>query len=187
MFIPSKPMIRSVVIALMCLAGAALAQASTVTYGRVTAVAQGTASTANAQSGGAVVGGALGLMSGSNQSASNQALRGLTGAAAGRRVGSMASTSPTFEYTVLVDGTSTIRVVTEQAGKRVGDCVSVERGNFNNIRLVDDARCERRAPPASAAVKEANACDQAKAALLKTETDADFDRAERRVRLLCTD
>jgi hypothetical protein len=70
---------------------------------------------------------------------------------------------------------------------RVGDCVSVERGNFNNLRLVDDARCDTRARPTPAAVEEANACQQAKEALLRAETDAEFDRAERRVRLLCAD
>jgi len=30
--------------------------------------------------------------------------------------------------------------VTEKAGLRVGDCVSVERGSFNNIRLAADDR-----------------------------------------------
>ena len=92
----------------------------------------------------------------------------------------MASSRPTFEYTVLLGGTSPIRIVTDEAGMRVGDCVSVERGNFNNLRLVDDARCDRPAPPTPAAVSEANACQQAKEALLRADTDADFDRAERR-------
>jgi len=189
MFIPSRPVIRqaAAAAALLCAASAALAQSSNVSYGRITAVAQGSATTPNAQAGGAVVGGALGLMSGSSQSSSNQALRGIGGAAAGRRIGAMASSRPTFEYTVLLGGTSTIRIVTDEAGMRVGDCVSVERGNFNNLRLVDDARCDRAAKPTPAAVKEADACQQAKEALLRAETDADFDRAERRVRLLCAD
>jgi outer membrane lipoprotein SlyB len=187
MFISSKSVIRTAAALAVCAAGAALAQSSNVSYGRITAVAQGAASTGNAQTGGAVVGGALGLISGSGQSSSNQALRTIGGAAAGRRVGAMASSRPTFEYTVLLGGTSTIRIVTDEAGMRVGDCVSVERGNFNNLRLVDDARCDRPAPPTPAAVSEANACQQAKEALLRAETDADFDRAERRVRLLCAD
>ena len=83
----------------------------------------------------------------------------------------------------------------DQAGKRVGDCVAIERGSFNNIRLVDDSRC---APPARAAaapapapaaspaaIRQSDACIQAKEQLLKAETDDAFDRAERRVRLLC--
>jgi outer membrane lipoprotein SlyB len=187
MFNPGRPTIRYAAAVVLCAAGAALAQSSNVSYGRITAVTQGSASTGNAQTGGAVVGGALGLISGSGQSSSNQALRTIGGAAAGRRVGAMASSRPTFEYTVLLGGTSTIRIVTDEAGMRVGDCVSVERGNFNNLRLVDDARCDRPVPPTTAAVAEANACQQAKEALLRAETDADFDRAERRVRLLCAD
>lgn len=187
MFIPRRPLIQCAAALVLCATGAAQAQPSTVTYGRITAVSQGSAPADNAQAGGAVVGGALGLVSGSGQSASNRALRTVGGAAAGRRIGSMASSRPTFEYTVLLDGRSTIRIVTDEAGMRVGDCVSVERGNFNNLRLVDDARCDRPAKPTAAAVKEANACQQAKEALLRADTDADFDRAERRVRLLCAD
>jgi hypothetical protein len=36
-------------------------------------------------------------------------------------------------------------------------------------------------------VAEADACEQAKQQLLNAATDADFDRAERRMRLLCGD
>lgn len=201
MFVSSKSVIRFAAALVVCAAGAALAQSSNVSYGRITAVSQGSASTGNAQTGGAVVGGALGLISGSGQSSSNQALRTIGGAAAGRRVGAMASSRPTFEYTVLLGGTSTIRIVTDEAGMRVGDCVSVERGNFNNLRLVDDARCAApaRAPAAgqtaapapapapASAVREADACVAAKESLLAAETDEAFDRAERRVRLLCAD
>ena len=57
MFIPNNPVIRYAAVALLCAAGAALAQSSNVTYGRITAVTQGSASTPNAQAGGALVGG----------------------------------------------------------------------------------------------------------------------------------
>jgi outer membrane lipoprotein SlyB len=187
MFMYRVPMIHLAAAALMGVAGAALAQPSTVTYGRITAVSQSTAASGDARTGGAIVGGTVGLISGSGQSGSNRALRTIGGAAAGRQLGNMASSRPTFEYTVLIDGASTIRIVTDEAGMRVGDCVSVERGNFNNLRLVADERCDSRARPTPAAVEEANACQQAKDALLRAETDAEFDRAERRVRLLCAD
>lgn len=185
MFMFNKQWVRYAMAVVLCSAGAALAQ-STVSYGRITAVTQGTESAKGATTGGAVLGGVLGLASGSGQSGSNRALRAIGGAAAGNRIGAMASSRPTFEYTVLV-GKATIRVVTDEAGMRVGDCVAVERGNFNNLRLVDDARCNRPAPPTAAAVNEANACQKAKDALLRAETDTDFDRAERSVRLLCAD
>jgi hypothetical protein len=116
-------------------------------------------------------------------------LRGLGGAAVGGRVAGAAGSTTGFEYTVLIGGTNTIRMVTEQAGLRVGDCVSVERGTFNNIRLADDARCDAaaNAPVPASAANEANACAAAKDQLLNATTDAEFDRAERRMRLLCGD
>jgi outer membrane lipoprotein SlyB len=162
---------------------------TTVTYGRITAVRQVNIQNEGAQAAGTLVGGALGVASGSGQSRSNRALRGIGGAAVGSRVGGAAGSSTGFEYTVLVGGTNTIRITTEQAGLRVGDCVSVERGQWNNIRLASDDRCDARAgtPAPASAVAEADACEQAKQQLLNATTDADFDRAERRMRLLCGD
>jgi hypothetical protein len=153
---------------------------------------------------GTVVGGGIGLATGSGQSGSNRALRTAVGATAGRSVGNMASRSQAFEYTVLVGGTNTVRIVSDQAGKRVGDCVSIEQGQFANIRLVPDARCApppapRAAAPAPATapapapapapdpadVQAANACEQAKQQVLDATTDDAFNLAERRMRLLC--
>jgi len=163
------------------------AVASTVSYGRITAVRQVNIENQGAQAAGTLVGGALGVASGSGQSRSNRALRGIGGAAVGSRVAGSASGTTGFEYTVLI-GNQTTRIVTEQSGLRVGDCVSVERGQWNNIRLAPDERCEARAGAAPAsAVAEADACEQAKQQLLNATTDADFDRAERRMRLLCGD
>jgi hypothetical protein len=169
------------------LAGEATAQ-TTVSYGRITAVRQVDIQNQGANTAGTLIGGALGVASGSGQSSSNRALRGLGGAAVGSRLAGAAGSSTGFEYTVLI-GANTVRLVTEQAGLRVGDCVSVERGAFNNIRLADDARCAaaaNAATPADARA-EADACITAKEQLLNASTDADFDRAERRMRLLCGD
>jgi outer membrane lipoprotein SlyB len=161
---------------------------TTVSYGRITAVRQVNIQNEGAQAAGTLVGGALGVASGSGQSRSNRALRGVGGAAVGSRVGGAAGSSTGFEYTVLVGGTNSIRITTEQAGLRVGDCVSVERGQWNNIRLAPDERCDaamsRGAPEDTAA---ADACEAAKQQLLDANTDAEFDRAERRMRLLCGD
>jgi outer membrane lipoprotein SlyB len=179
---------------MVLMAGEANAQ-TTVTYGRITAVRQVDIQNQGAQAAGTIIGGALGVASGSGQSSSNRALRGIGGAAVGNRLAGAAGSSTGFEYTVLIGGTNTIRMVTEQAGLRVGDCVSVERGQFNNIRLVDDARCATTAsaparanPPVPAnAQAEADACVAAKQQLLNANTDAEFDRAERRMRLICGD
>jgi outer membrane lipoprotein SlyB len=171
---------------------------SRVQYGRITAVTPVTETSTSARSVGTLAGGTIGLVSGSGQSSSNRALRTVGGAAAGRGVANLASRSQAFEYTVLIGGTNTIRIVSDQAGKRVGDCVSVEQGQFNNIRLVPDARCNPAprpatpapapapaAAPAPADVEAANACDQAKQQVLAAETDEAFSLAERRMRLLC--
>jgi len=175
-----------VMVASVGLAGSALAQSPRINYGVITAVQQVDIRNQGAQATGAIVGGLLGAASGSGRSSSNQALRGLGGAAVGSRVGGAAGSSTGFEYTVLVNGTNTIRMVTEKGGLRVGDCVSVERGQFNNIRLASDARCETTTAAApQRAVSEADACASATQQLLEAQTDAEFDRAERRMRLLC--
>ena len=125
--------------------GAQIAQAqSRVQYGRITAVTPVTETSGTSQNVGMIVGGGLGLASGRGQSSSNRALRAAAGGTAGRAVGGRTGSSQAFEYTVLVGGTSTVRIVSDQAGKRVGDCVSIEQGQFANIRLVPDSRCNRR-------------------------------------------
>ncbi len=168
------------------LAANAFAQTSTITHGRITAVRQVDLQNQGAQTTGAVVGGLLGVASGSGQSSSNRALRGLGGAAVGRGVAGAAGSSTGFEYTILIDGTNTIRMVTEKGGLRTGDCVSVERGQFNNIRLAEDARCATpTAATPRAAAGEADACATATQQVLAATTDAQFDVAERRMRLLC--
>lgn len=166
-----------------------LAQAqSSVQFGRITNVDATTETSATSQNVGTIIGGGIGLATGSGNSTSNRALRTLGGAAAGRGIGTLAGRSQAFEYTVLIDGRTTVRVISDQVGKRVGDCVAVEQGQFNNIRLVADSMCDSATAPASAVqaeVASAGACDQAKALVLSAETDADFAIAERRMRLLC--
>lgn len=184
-------------VALASAGGAVCAQAS-VGYGRITAVNLITEASSGAQTGGAILGGALGASSASGRSSSTRVLRGVAGGLAGQQVGRIATQRQTFEYTILVGGTSSVTMRTDEAGLRVGDCVAVERGQFNNLRLVDDARCNpprassaKKAAPAPAAtaadVRVADACIAAKNQMLDADTDESFDRAERRVRLLCAD
>ena len=118
----------------------------------------------------------------------DQASRAATArcAAIGSSLGGAIGSATGFEYTILIGGRNTIRMVTEKPGLRVGDCVSVERGQFNNIRLVPDARCvNSSAAVPQEAVSEADACDVATRRLLDAETDEEFDLAERRMRILC--
>jgi outer membrane lipoprotein SlyB len=182
---------------LAALCGVAAAQTS-VNYGRITAVTLVTEQNRGAQTGGAILGGALGASSARNRSGGTAALRAGGGVLAGQQLARMATQRQAFEYTILIDGRSTVTMVTDEAGLRVGDCVAVERGGFNNLRLVDDSRCvpaqtssKSKAAPAykatTADVRQADACIAAKDQLLAAETDEAFDRAERRVRLLCAD
>ena len=165
--------------------GQAFAQNPSVSYGRITEVRQVDLRNQSASNTGALIGGLTGVASGSGQSSSNRALRGVTGAAVGRRVGSAAGSTRGFEYTVLA-GKQTTRIVTENAGLRVGDCVSLERGSFNNIRLAPDERCDKpaRTVPGNARA-DANACVAAKDQVMKANTDAEFERAELMMRLVC--
>ncbi len=181
----NKPALAALVVGSL-LAVQAYAQSS-VTFGRITAVRAVQVEDQGARAAGTLVGGALGVASGgSGRSSSNRALRGLGGAAVGSRMAGSMSRSTAFEYTVLIGGTSTIRMVTDAVGLRVGDCVAVERGSFNNLRLAPDERCDVAggAVPATARA-ESDACITAKQQLVDAATDADFDRAERRMRLLC--
>jgi hypothetical protein len=158
-----------------------------VTYGKITAVKPVSVENSQAQVAGAVVGGTLGLISGRHQSSSNKALRAAAGGVAGQQLAKQASGKQAFEYTVLVGGRSTVTVVTDEAGMRVGDCVAVETGAYANLRLVPDARCAQGAKPNTQATKEATACSAAKDEVLAAKDDDAFARAERKVRLLCAD
>jgi outer membrane lipoprotein SlyB len=162
-------------------AGAGAWAATTVNYGRITAVNRVSEHSKSAQASGAIVGGMIGT------AASGNPVGTVGGALTGRQLGRRTSRRQSFEYTILLDGRSTIRMVTDEAGLRVGDCVAIERGSFNNLRLVDEARCASKVTPPPAALTEANACIQAKEQLLAAKTDEAFDRAERRIRLLCDD
>lgn len=168
------------------LATEAVAQSS-VTYGRITAVRQvNLDDNQGAQVAGAVIAGTLAATAGSGRSRSNRALRGIGGAAVGSQLAGAATSSTGFEYTVLLGGTRSVQVVAEKAGLRVGDCVSVERGAFNNIRLAADERCDAASSTElSRAEEAADACAVATQQLLDAEADDEFDRAERRMRLLC--
>jgi hypothetical protein len=170
---------------LMSMCAVASAQSS-VTYGRITAVNLINTNNAGARAAGTIVGGSVGLLATRNSSSSSrQALAGIGGALAGRQIGSMAGRGQAFEYTILLGGTTTATLVTDEGGFRIGDCVAVERGAFNNMRLVDDSRCAPNVPASVEAVRQSDQCISAKEMLLQAETDEAFDRAERRVRFLC--
>lgn len=183
-------LIRSGALAVLIPASLASWADTTVGFGKITAVKPAKVDNSKAQIGGALVGGVIGLISGHGHSGSNQVLRTGGGAVAGQQLAKLASSKQAYEYTILM-GASTTTVVTDEAGLRVGDCVAVERGAHTNLRLVADAQCAPKArptpAPTPAATRDANACAAAKDEVVKAQTDEAFDRAERKMRLLCVD
>lgn len=155
--------------------------ATSVSYGRITAVNRVSQHSRGAQTSGTIMGGMIGAAT------SGGPVGTAGGALLGRQLGRRTGRRQSFEYTILLDGRSTIRMVTDESGLRVGDCVALERGSFNNLRLVDEARCASNVTPSAAEMGAANACIQAKDQMLAADTDEAFDRAERRVRVLCDD
>ena len=94
---------------------------------------------------------------------------------------------PETFYTVRLVGGGDIRILSDQGDIRVNDCVSVERGDFNNIRRVGSVFCET---PSAAAFgdhrREADQCLAARRDLANARGDA-FDRAVVQVRAVCDD
>lgn len=172
--------------ALLLAGGAVWAQAR-VNFGRITDVRVVKDRSRGAQTRGAILGGTLGAIATSGASGPARAVGTAGGVVAGQRLGRLSGTRQAFEYTIRISDSESVRVVTDEAGLRTGDCVAVERGGFNNLRLVDDAHCARTTSPTPAEVNNARACMKAKDQLLTAATDQEFDRAERSVRLLCLD
>ena len=142
----------------------------------------------------ALVGGAVGYgltrkKSSSRKAAATVAGAGLAGASKSRSEGSREAR----QYEVRT-GSGTIVIISDQTEIQVDDCVIVENpGNTNaNIRRVDNTFCD----PASAEVvaelqdeilEEAEECAMSKRELAAADTDAAFDRAMRKVEILCND
>ena len=184
--------IKLLAVTIGCMAAAvpALAQKTSmaaVGYGRVSGIEQVRIEDNSGKAAGTIVGGALGLASGKGKSGSNKALRTLGGAAAGRAVGGAVSGDKyAWAYTVSLESGGTVRVVTEAGGMQVGDCVSVERGDYNNIRRVSDVACSDNSNEVYAEHQEdADECLIAKRELLAAEDDDAIERAARKVRVLC--
>ena len=147
-----------------------------------------------------MVGGAFGAALGS----SGSSRRRNQSAALGAIIGSAAASSqrtPGRRYTVsLIDG-ATVQVATDQLEMQMGDCVFIEesvggRNNSSstNIRRAPETACE---PESQSVLQEqavsaelrqdADLCFAARQELADAEEDAAFERAVRRVKLLCYD
>jgi len=138
---------------------------------------------------GALVGGTIAYASTSGGSSSKKRRNTALGATAGGLLGR----SPAEEgrlYTVNT-GSSTIQVVTDQTEIHMDDCVVVEETSQGaNIRRVSPEVCN----PGSQDVvdeleeefqEEASECASAKTELAAAQTDEAFDRAMKKISILC--
>ena len=141
---------------------------------------------------GALVGGAVGYGLTRNKSSSKKAAATVTGAALGGAAKNKSQGSREARQYEVQTASGTVVIISDQTEIQVDDCVRVENpGNSNaNIRRVDGAYCD----PASAevvaelkddALEEANECADAKKELAAAQDDAAFDRAYRKVEILC--
>lgn len=142
----------------------------------------------------ALVGGAVGYGLTRNKSSSKKAAATVAGAGLGGAAKSRSEGSREARQYEVRTSSGTVVIISDQTEIQVDDCVIVENpGNTNaNIRRVDATFCD----PASADVvaelqdeilEEAEECAMAKRELAAADTDAGFDRALRKVEILCND
>jgi hypothetical protein len=140
----------------------------------------------------ALVGGAIGYGLTRNKSSSRRAAGTVAGAAVGGAAKSRSEGDREARQYEVQTNSGLVVIISDQTEIQVDDCVIVENpGNTNaNIRRVDQTYCD----PASASViaelqdemlEEAEECVAAKQELAAADTDATFDRALRKVEILC--
>ena len=159
-------------------------QAVTINYGVVTSV--GMVEKESSHAGGALAGGMIGALIGPRR---HRGLRMVAGAAAGAAVQGAATSGVLQQYAVALVGGGTSIVSTEQTDLRPGDCVSIEQGQYANIRRVGTIHCDGAGPdsPPEHHVTVANSCDTVKSELTRAETDEQIEIAMKKVRILCED
>lgn len=178
-------------VSILCAGNVQATKLSTVAYGTVSAVSKQEKDNSGDIKGGAIIGGIIGLATSGGRSTGSTVLRTGVGAAAGGAVGAAAGGGSEMAYTVdLVEG-GTVRVVMDSGSFREGDCVSVERGNTNNMRRVSSTFCDHhdQVPEEHKAEhqKEANECAQAKEELLAAKDEEAINVAHMKMNILCQD
>ncbi len=141
---------------------------------------------------GALLGGTIAYAASSRKSSSSKRRNAAGGALVGGVAANRAQGDRSAkEYTVETGAGRTI-IISDQTEIVVGDCVVVENAGSNNanIRRVTSTYCdpgskEVVAELADEMMEEAEECFAAKQELAAADTDASFDRAIRKVEILC--
>jgi hypothetical protein len=143
---------------------------------------------------GVLVGGTLGLLAGSGKSSGKKARNAIIGATAGGMVASSAQGSREgMSYTVRSEGGTLVRVISDQTGILIGDCVAVEEaGATANVRRLSAEACDKASQPVLASLEpefrsEAAECAIAKDQLVNAKSNAEADLAIRKLKILCND
>lgn len=136
--------------------------------------------------GGALIGGLMGAMIGGPR---HRGAKVVAGAAIGAGVQGASTSGQTQQYTVKLMGGGEIKISTEQQDIRTGDCVTIEQGEYANIRRVASVHCE---PPATTTppkhhVSASSSCQQAKHELANAMTEEALNIAVQKVKILCED
>ena len=141
---------------------------------------------------GALVGGAVGYGLTRNKSSSKKAAATITGAAVGGGAKRRSEGDREARQYEVQTNSGIIVIISDQTEIQVNDCVIVENpGNTNaNIRRVDATYCDSASADVVAELQdemmeEAQECVAAKSELAAADTDAAFDRAMRKVEILC--
>ena len=137
---------------------------------------------------GAVIGGFTGLILASNKSTGRQVASGVGGAAlGGLATKALEGGRLGYSYRLRFADGGISKFVTEKGYLQKGDCVSVERGEYANIRRVASVLCEG-GPSASVDanhLQDAQQCHAAKEQLLMASSEEKIDAASRKVAIIC--
>lgn len=137
---------------------------------------------------GAMVGGFTGLVLARNSSGAKQVASGVGGAVlGGLATAALEGDRLGYSYGLRFKNGETSKFITEKGYLQVGDCVSVERGQYANIRRVATVLCDDHQVTAahSQHLREAEQCHAAKDQLLAASTDEQISAASRKVSILC--
>lgn len=137
---------------------------------------------------GAVVGGFTGLILSRNKSTRSQVASGVGGAALGAlATKALEGERLGYSYQLRFADDSISQFITEKGYLQRGDCVSVERGQYANIRRVAKSLCENgpSARVTQSHMRDAQQCHAAKDQLLAANTDEEIEAASRKVRVIC--
>lgn len=159
-----------------------------VNYGTVESVGRTKVDSKAGQ--GAVLGGLLGALTSGSHHRGKHALTG--GLAGGVLSAILQGDRKAYSYLIQTVAGNERRVITEQSGIRVGDCVAIEEGKMTNLRRVPLVHCEHHQhkvmvePMVHAkATEDAAECHTAKDMALKATTDDEIDIAMKKVKIFC--